>query len=426
MILSLMTFLAYGQNYAVLKLTERKENVMASAIDVSWKAKEKASEFTLEFANDAEILTILSKKEFNANDTLKFDLDFDHKTDTVIFDLVKAIIICKLSTQNFTSVQSQELAFEEPQSHIRESAGGFTYSVPWMRAGYHADFAYNKIDKKVQLVAMDRYEFGPANNDGSGESSIDLLTNDYVGDWNYYDLVNEELVKIPTIKRKMIFPKTYLNNFDDTIPYDYSAKCADIFNQEKTKLINANALKKEKYAWKNYYPFANKNYIVSIKQTKDDANSEIYFVEKTANSTKLIWKEPIIINQPTSSVAYEDFNDDGIKDLLVFSTTGARGSNEFYYLYLVDEKKNTLTKVQDFETIVNPSYDEKYRVIIAYGYSGINNYSIYKISASSKAVQIGESFEDDFDENPMQLNQKIERILKNKTSFKMKKKRQGK
>ncbi|MEO5911321.1 MAG: hypothetical protein ABIP95_10560 [Pelobium sp.] len=351
-------------------------------------------------------------QEFNTNDTLKLDLDFDQKTDTVVFDRVKAIISCKLSTQNFKKVQSQELGFEEPQSHIRVSAGGFTYSVPWMRAGYHADFAYNKIDKKVQLVAMDRYEFGPANNDGSGESSIDLLTNEYLGDWNYYDLKHEELVKIPTIKRKMIFPKTYLNNFGDEIPYEYSAKCADIFNQEKAKLIKADVLKNEKYTWRNYYPFADKNYIVSIKQTEDDANSEIYFVKKLANSTRLIWKETITINQPQSSVVYQDFNGDGIKDLLVFSTTGARGSNEFYYLYLVDEKTKSLTKVQDFETIVNPSYHEKHRVVTAYGYSGTNNYSIYKILANHKIVEIGQSFEDDFESDADELDRRIETILK--------------
>ena len=113
-----------------------------------------------------------------------------------------------------------------------------------------------------------------------------------------------ELVKIPTIKRKMIFPKTYLDHFDDAIAYSYSEKCATIFNEEKTKILQAKDLKKHGYTWGNHYPFTNKNYIVSIKQIEETAESEIYFLQKMANSTKLIWKDMIVINQPKSSVAY--------------------------------------------------------------------------------------------------------------------------
>lgn len=54
---------------------------------------------------------------------------------------------------------------------------------------------------------MSRYEFGNATNEGSGESSVNLLTEDYIGNWNYFDhLANNEegeLAKIPTIKTKM-------------------------------------------------------------------------------------------------------------------------------------------------------------------------------------------------------------------------------
>jgi len=180
----------------------------------------------------------------NTNDTLTLDMDLDGKKDTVVFDRVKAIITCKLSTQNFKSIESNELDFEEYHSGISEIKNGFSYRVPRMRAGYHMDFQYNKIVKKVQLVQMDRYEFGPANNDGSGDSRINLLTNDYEGDWNYYDMDLSKLIKIPTIKRKMIFPKTYLDHLDDTIVYRYSEKCATIFNEEKTKMLKAKAFKK--------------------------------------------------------------------------------------------------------------------------------------------------------------------------------------
>ena len=98
--------------------------------------------------------------------------------------------------------------------------------------------------------------------------------------------------------------------------------------------------------------------------------------------------------------------------MLVFSSTGARGSNEFYYLYLVDPKTNTLTKVNDFEVIVNPVYDKEHNVIIAYGYAVTNSYTIYKISASNKVVQIGDSFTDDFESEPEELKLRITKLLK--------------
>ena len=101
--------------------------------------------------------------------------------------------------------------------------------------------------------------------------------------------------------------------------------------------------------------------------------------------------------------------------MLIFSTPGARGSNEFHYLYLVDTKINTLKRVHGFENIVNTSYDEKQRVVIAYCYSGTNNYSIYKILPTHMVVQIGESFEDDFESDADELERRFEKILqKNK------------
>ena len=183
-------------------------------------------------------------QESDKNDTLRVDLDLDRKVDTVILDRAGGILICKLSTQYYKEIRSPELSAEGSNTHIRESGDGFTFSAPEMRSGYHMDFKYNRIVKRVQLVAMDRYEFGPASNDGSGESSVDLLTNVYQGDWNYLDMKRLKLIKMPTINRKMVFPKTYLDNLDDAIVYRYSEQCAAIYHEEKAKNIAARSKKK--------------------------------------------------------------------------------------------------------------------------------------------------------------------------------------
>lgn len=193
---------------------------------------------------------------------------------------------------------------------------------------------------------------------------------------------------------------------------EYIEKCAEIYQEEKSKRIALASKRDTNVVWTSYYPFSNKQYVVSIKHNRWTANSTIYFLQQTANVTRTIWKENIVINQSNGTVNYEDFNGDGVKDLLVFSTTGARGANEFYYLYLVNQKTKTLTKVENFETVVNPQYDMVHRLIVSYGYAGSNNYSIYKISADYKILQIGESFEDDFDSDAEELNNRIEKILK--------------
>lgn len=171
------------------------------------------------------------------NDTLKLDMDLDKRPDTVIFDKARAIIICKLSTQEFREIKSLNLTFDGRQSGIEKKGNRFTYTVPHMRAGYHCDFAYNKVLKKIQLVGMNRYEFGPANNDGSGESNVNLLTDDYAGVWNYYDMENSKLVEMPAIKTKMVLPKTYLGTFDDKIINQYISRCVKLFEKEKANRI---------------------------------------------------------------------------------------------------------------------------------------------------------------------------------------------
>ena len=73
---------------------------------------------------------IVFAQKSNTKDTLKLDLDFDNRIDTLVFDRDKVILICKLSTQNFKSIENQELDFEESHSDISANGNGFTFRVP--------------------------------------------------------------------------------------------------------------------------------------------------------------------------------------------------------------------------------------------------------------------------------------------------------
>ena len=182
-------------------------------------------------------LTIVTNFTFGQNKLVK-DIDNDGKNDTIFIDLEKTTIVCKLSTLIYESVSSKPIEFLNEPSGIIETKNGFAFFNDWMRAGYKNQFRYNSKTKKMQLIGMSRYEFGNAANDGSGESSVNLLTGDYNGNWNYYDMEKDSLIKIPTIKTKMKFNAINLEDFSDETYFNYAERCAELYQRHKK--INMN------------------------------------------------------------------------------------------------------------------------------------------------------------------------------------------
>lgn len=177
-------------------------------------------------------LTIVTNLTFGQNKLVK-DLDNDSRNDTVFIDIEKSTIVCKLSILNYKPLSSKPIEILNEPHGIIETKDGFVFANDWMRAGYKNQFRYNSKTKKIQLIGMSRYEFGNAVNDGSGESSVNLLTGDYIGNWNYYDLQKDSLIKIPTIKTKMTFKTIYLEEFHDETYFTYAERCAKLYNKHK-------------------------------------------------------------------------------------------------------------------------------------------------------------------------------------------------
>jgi hypothetical protein len=63
--------------------------------------------------------------------------------------------------------------------------------------------------------------------------------------------------------------------------------------------------------------------------------------------------------------SFHDFNEDGVNDLQLSIGTGIRGSNEFFYLFFLNQKSKQLIKAKGVETIVNPLYDSSAHQIIS-------------------------------------------------------------
>ncbi|MES2775551.1 MAG: hypothetical protein V4722_15350 [Bacteroidota bacterium] len=167
------------------------------------------------------------------------DLDNDNINDTVYIDAISSKIVCRLSTQQFVKMQSKAIEELNEQSGIVTTKNGFEFYNNWMRAGYRNQFRFSAKEKKIQLIGMSRYELGNAANDGSGESSVNLLTNDYVGNWNFYHEKKEALIAIPTIKTKLILPKTHLESFSEETFFGYAGKCSALFAKRKDELLKS-------------------------------------------------------------------------------------------------------------------------------------------------------------------------------------------
>lgn len=167
--------------------------------------------------------------------------------------------------------------------------------------------------------------------------------------------------------------------------------------------------------WQYIYPFRDKTYVVAIQhgiKTNEEEGvktTNIYF-GKIGETDKIFWKEQLQMRLIADNVTYEDFNNDGVKDLMIFEDTGGRGGNAYHNLYLLNPKNHTVKKVIGFNKIVNPSYHKKFKVIVSNGLAGTDVYTgIYKLDANHKPYQIGKSFKET---DGIDLNKKIAEILK--------------
>ncbi|WP_028121312.1 hypothetical protein [Epilithonimonas tenax] len=165
---------------------------------------------------------------------LSADFDGDHHLDKVYLDQKSGAAVYELSSQKFKKVVSDH--FEDSgEIFFDKTKNGFKVKMNQMRSGNSYQFRYEKETGKMRLIGMERYELGPANNDGSGESSVNLLTDTYIGEWNYFDNKRVKLIKMPTIKKKMVFPKTYFDHLTSEFS-TYMDKDYIYYMAEKKKL----------------------------------------------------------------------------------------------------------------------------------------------------------------------------------------------
>lgn len=127
--------------------------------------------------------------------------------------------------------------------------------------------------------------------------------------------------------------------------------------------------------------YPNKKYSIKLYQIIDspalsiDENSKNYLFELKQNGKNIFVDSIFSI---VAEINFRDFNNDGIKDILIQNDSDVR-SNWTYNLYLIDTLNNSIKKVKGFNQIKNPNFIAKYNLIDNEVMSGRNWTSFYQI-----------------------------------------------
>lgn len=159
--------------------------------------------------------------------------------------------------------------------------------------------------------------------------------------------------------------------------------------------------------------------IFDTAQFDSDSNNAVFkLIQHNGNNEVVLVNDSIYCMR--GEIEYQDFNNDKVRDLLVFHYSGAR-ANPTYYLYLMNGTRKTLTRVKGFEEIPNPDLDTSLNIITGIALSSSNRYSFYRIDSSGELVNLGHAFTEEPDDS-LQYDRAIKLILlegKNSTGHRL-------
>ncbi len=161
--------------------------------------------------------------------------------------------------------------------------------------------------------------------------------------------------------------------------------------------------------------FGDSNYKLKLEvnyetDNYEDYNATLTFTKLKNGKTISLFTDSLLCQR--AFIEMRDFNNDKIKDILVFHTTGVR-SNWTHYLYLVNKKNKKLIFVKGFENICNPEFDSRYNVIYGYGLAGKIYFSFYRINKKNELIDFNKSFESEIgDEDSVRYQKTIQEIRK--------------
>jgi hypothetical protein len=93
-------------------------------------------------------------------------------------------------------------------------------------------------------------------------------------------------------------------------------------------------------------------------------------------------------------IKLEDMNQDGFKDLLVFESTGGRGGNGYYNLFLFCKQKNNFIKVNSFHDWPNVETTKAKGILVSTGLSANTYFRFLKLTDTGQLIDLNVEQED--------------------------------
>ena len=160
------------------------------------------------------ILLLSTTLTLFANQTLWIDIDGDGKQDKI--ELVKqkssVIVQCKLTAQNRV-YRSKPFPYTIKEASLSKKKRGFILKASLHRTEISYQFRYQPKTKKIRLIGLNYLSMvGNIEHSTSYISSLNLLTQKFVGEYEYYSTNTKEYTKLPTFYTKFPVKKFYLNS----------------------------------------------------------------------------------------------------------------------------------------------------------------------------------------------------------------------
>jgi hypothetical protein len=82
-----------------------------------------------------------------------------------------------------------------------------------------------------------------------------------------------------------------------------------------------------------------------------------------------------------------DFNQDGLNDLRMYFTSGGRGANSYYYVFIRDGETHKFNRIKQAEGIPNIHFDSTTNMISSFAFTASTYFSFYNYRNDSFIIQ---------------------------------------
>lgn len=163
------------------------------------------------------------------------------------------------------------------------------------------------------------------------------------------------------------------------------------------------------------FPFTDTTYALSLhilneeEYDEEKNNATVIYTHFQEGEARRIFEDSFYCMN--NDYEFRDFNNDHIKDVLIFYYTGGR-ANPTYHLYLADTASHKLVYVKGFEELSWPELDSVNNIIISYAQAGSDLiYGFYRINSKNKLINLGHGFTTDLGDS-VKVERAIHKIIK--------------